>query len=52
MRYCFNICLRDIKKKSKYSHLKSKCHKEFEKYNHIIISFKTVDIKDVDEILF
>ena len=29
--YC-DICLRDIKKKSsKYSHLKSKSHKEFEK---------------------
>ena len=51
MRYYCNICLRDIKKKSKYSHLKSKCHKEFEKYKHIILSFKNVDIKNVDEIL-
>ena len=45
MRYFCNICLRDIKKKSKYSHLKSKGHKEFEKYKHIILSFKNVDIK-------
>ena len=52
MRYYCNICSIDNKKKSKYSHLKSKCHKEFEKYKHIIISFKNVDIKDVDEILF
>ena len=52
MRYYCNICLLDIKKKSKYSHLKSKCHKEFEKYKHIILSLKNVDIKDVDEILF
>ena len=52
MRYYCNICLRDIKKKSKYSHLKSKFHKEFEKYKHIIIWFKNVDIKDVDEILY
>ena len=52
MRYYCNICLRDIKKKSKYSHLKSKFHKEFEKYKHIIISFKNVDIKDFDEILY
>ena len=52
MRYYCNIWLLDIKKKSKYSHLKSKCHKEFEKYKHIILSFKNVDIKDVDEILF
>ena len=49
--YC-NICLLDIKKKSKYSHLKSKAHKEFEKYKHIILSLRNVDIKDVDEILY
>ena len=52
MRYYRNICLLDIKKKSKYSHLKSKAHKEFEKYEHIKLSFKNVDIKDVDEILY
>ena len=34
------ICLRDIKKKSKYSHLKSKSHKEIEKYKHIVLSLK------------
>ena len=52
MRYHCDICLIDFKKKSKHSHLKSKAHKEFEKYRHIILSFKNVDIKDVDEILF
>ena len=52
MRYYCNICLRDNKKKSKYSHLKYKGHKDFENYKHIILSFKNVDIKDVDEILF
>ena len=52
MRYYCNICLRDIKKKSKYSHLKSKGQKEFEKHKHIIISFKDVNIKDVDEIFY
>ena len=52
MRYYCNICLLDIKKKSKYSHLKFKNHKEFEKYKHIILSFKNVNTKDVDEILF
>ena len=51
MRYYCNICLRDIKKNSKHSHIKSKSHKEFEKYKHIISSFKNIDIKDVDEIL-
>ena len=52
MRYYCNICLIDIKKKSKHSHIKSKSHKEFEKYKHIILSFKNIDIKDVDEILY
>ena len=52
MSYYCDICLRDIKKKTKYSHLKSKSHKEFEKYKHIILSLKNVDIKDVDEILY
>ena len=51
MRYFRDICLRDIKKKSKSSHLKSKSHKEFEKCNHIILSLKNVDLKDVDEVL-
>ena len=52
MKYYCDICLREIKKKSKYSHLKSKSHKEFEKCKHIILSLKMVDIKDVDEILY
>ena len=49
--YC-DISLRDIQKKSKHSHLKSKSRKEFEKYKHLILSLKNVDIKDVDEILY
>ena len=40
MRYYCDICLRDIKGKSKYSHLKSKSHKEFEKNKHRILSLK------------
>ena len=52
MRYYCNIFLRDIKKKSKHSHLRSKSHKEVEKNKHMIISFKNIDIKDVDEILY
>ena len=40
MSYHCEISLRDIKKKSKHSHLKSKSDKEFEKYQHIILSFK------------
>ena len=52
MRYYCNICLLDNKKKCKCSHPKSKGHKEFEKYKHVISSFKNVNKKDVDEILF
>ena len=52
MRYYCDICLREIKKKKKYSHLKSKSHKEFEKYKHIILSLKNIDIKDGDERLY
>ena len=52
MSYYCEICLRDIKKKSKNSNLKSKSHKEFEKSKHIILSLKNIDIKDVDEILY
>ena len=52
MRFYCNICLGDIKKKSKHSLLKSKSHKEFERCKQIISSFKNIDIKDVDEILY
>ena len=52
MSYYCDICLRNIKKKSKYSHLKSKHHKEVEKYKHIILSLKNIDLKDVDELLY
>ena len=52
MRYFCDICLRDIKKESKKSHLKSKFHKNFEKYKHILLSLKNVDIKDVDETFY
>ena len=32
--------------------MKSKCHNEFEKYKHMVLSLKNVDIKDVDEIIY
>ena len=38
--------------KSKFSDLKSKSHKNFEKHEHIILSLKNYDIKDNDEILY
>ena len=52
MRYYCDICLKGVKKKSKHSHLKSKSHITFEKYKHIILSFKKVELKDVDEKLY
>ena len=52
MGYYCDICVRDIKKKSKCSHLKSKAHEEFENYKQIILSLKNVELKDVDEILY
>ena len=52
MRYYCDVCLRDIKKKSKYSHLKSRSHKEFGEYKHVILSLKNVGFKDVAEILY
>ena len=52
MRYCCDICLKDVKKKSKHSHLKSKSHIAFEKYKHIIFLLKIVKLKDVEEILY
>ena len=51
MSYYCNICLKDIKKRSKHSHLKSRSHKEIEKDKHILLSSKNIDMKDVDEIL-
>ena len=52
MSYYCDICLRDFFKKSKNSQLKSKSLKEFEKYKHVILSLKNVNIKDVDELLY
>ena len=52
MNYFCETCLGDVKRKSKYSHLKSKSHKEYGKYKHLILSLRNVDIKDADEILY
>ena len=52
MSYYCEICLRDIKKKSRNSHLKSESHKEVEKNKHILLSLKNVYIKNNDEILY
>ena len=48
MSYYWDVCLIDIKKKIKHSHLKSISHKKFGKYKRIILSLTNFDIKDVD----
>ena len=40
-----------LNRKINNSHLKSKSHKQFEKYTHIKLSLKNVDLKDLDETL-
>ena len=45
MSYYCDTCLREINTKSKHSHPKSKFHKEFEKYKHIMFSIKMVTSK-------
>ena len=45
MRYYCDICKRDIKKKSKPSHIKSKSHEKFEKYKQKIMSLKNLTSK-------
>ena len=51
MTCCCEIHLKDIKKKSKFSHLKSKSRKKLEENKHILLSLKNVDLKVVDEII-
>ena len=38
-----------INHKSKYMSFKSKSHEEFDKYEHIVLSLKEIDIINVDE---
>ena len=52
MSYYCEINLRDIKKKSEYSHLKSKSHKEFEKNKYMDLTIENPNIDDIDEIFF
>ena len=52
MDYYFEMCLEKIKAKSKYKHFKSKSHQEFNKCKHIILSYKDIDINDVDEAFY
>ena len=52
MDYYCEVCDKYIKPKSKYKHFKSNIHKEFDKYKHILISLKDINIRDVDEAFY
>ena len=49
MDYYCEVCYKYINHKSKYMHFKSSSHKEFDKCEHILLSLKEFDIKNVDE---
>ena len=50
MDYNFEMCDKYIKPKIKYKQLKSKYHKEFDKFKHILLSLTDFDLNDVDEL--
>ena len=52
MDYSCDVCDKYIKPKSKYKLFKSNVHEKIDKFKLILLSFKNIDIKDVDEALF
>ena len=52
MGYYCDLCLKFIKPNSKNNHFKSKSHQDFDKCKHLILSHKSIDIKDVDEAFY
>ena len=52
MDYYCEICLEKIKAKNKYKHFKSKSHQEFDKCKHLKISYKDIDINNIDEVFY
>ena len=52
MEYYCEVCLKNIKAKNKYKHFESKSHQEFDKCNYIIISYKDIDINNIDEAFY
>ena len=49
---CCEVCDNYIKQKSKYKRFKSKIHKEFDKCEHINLTFENPNINEVDSIFF
>ena len=52
MDYFCEICLKNIKAKNKYKHSKSRSHIEFYECKNILISYKDIDLSDVDEAFY
>ena len=52
MDYYCEVCYRDINQKSNYMHFTSKAHRNFHKCEHLIISLKDIDMKNVDEAFY
>ena len=52
MFYYCEVCYKNITRKNKNIHFKSKTHIKFSKYKHKILSPKDVDIKKVDETFY
>ena len=52
MDYYCEVCLKNIKAKSKYKYFKSKSHQEIVICKHIIISRKDIDINNVVEAFY
>ena len=52
MDYCCEVCLKKIKGKNKYKYFKSKTHQEFDKCKHRILSYKDIDIRNIDEAFY
>ena len=52
MDYYCEICLKNIKTKSKYKDFEPKSHQEFNNCKHIISCYRDIDINDVDEAFY
>ena len=52
MDYYCDVCPKYIKPNSKYSHLKSKSHQEFDKYKRINLYHKDIEPNDVDKAFY
>ena len=52
MDFFCEVCLKHIKAKNKYKHFKSKSHTEFDKCKHKLLSYKDIDINNIDKAFY